>query len=201
MTTAWRRWIPGTLLLGGLVAGFVLGGCAGSSGGSSSPAATGSDWEVRVESPLDTVEVTPGQVDTTTSASRFSAPDSAAAPKEVTPPGTSAGGIPNDSAGGAEATESGGNAATSAPSPRQFTPGWRVQIAALSSMEAAEEVADRARRQFTEPVYVEYEPPLYKVRVGDFLLREPAEALLTRARAQGYEKAWVAETLVVKPGP
>jgi cell division septation protein DedD len=84
------------------------------------------------------------------------------------------------------------------PDPEEFTPGWRVQIFASSAMASAEELAKEARRKFTEAVYVEYEPPLYKVRVGDFLTKPAAKQMATRVQAEGYD-AWVVETLVVRP--
>ena len=85
------------------------------------------------------------------------------------------------------------------PDPKDFTEGWRVQLSANSTLADADGRARGARAKFTEPVYVEYEPPFYKVRVGDFLTRAEAESMATRARAEGYEGAWVVETLVMRP--
>ena len=85
------------------------------------------------------------------------------------------------------------------PDPKDFTEGWRVQLSANSTLADADGRARGARAKFTEPVYVEYEPPFYKVRVGDFLTRPEAESMATRARAEGYEGAWVVETLVMRP--
>lgn len=85
------------------------------------------------------------------------------------------------------------------PDPKDFTEGWRVQLSANSTLADADARARAARVKFTEPVYVEYEPPFYKVRVGDFLTRAEAESMATRARAEGYEGAWVVETLVLRP--
>jgi cell division septation protein DedD len=85
------------------------------------------------------------------------------------------------------------------PDPKDFTEGWRVQLSANSTLADADGRARGARIKFTEPVYVEYEPPFYKVRVGDFLTRPEAESMATRARAEGYEGAWVVETLVLRP--
>jgi cell division septation protein DedD len=88
---------------------------------------------------------------------------------------------------------------TPVPDPKDFTEGWRVQVSANSTLADADGRARGARARFTEPVYVEYEPPFYKVRVGDFLTRPEAESMATRARAEGFEGAWVVETLVLKP--
>jgi len=88
---------------------------------------------------------------------------------------------------------------TSSPPAKTFTAGWRVQVFASPSMAAAEKEADVAREKFSEPVYLEYEPPYYKVRVGDFLTKDAARSLSNRAKSQGYDGAWVVETMVVRP--
>ena len=162
---------------------LLLSACGGSR---SEPPAAESDWEVRVESPLDTVDV-PGGEDT----AGVDAPESEAAEMpaaEAVPEETVRTSEVPPSEAAAEEEEA------AIPDARTFTPGWRVQIAALSSMAGAEEVAARARERLQQPVYVEYEPPLYKVRVGDFLVREEAESMKTRAIAQDFAKAWVVET-------
>jgi len=76
------------------------------------------------------------------------------------------------------------------------TPGYRVQIFASSDRNRAESAAAEARQRFAEPVYIEFEAPLYKVRVGDCATRHEADTLKERAGAQGYDGAWVAETQV-----
>jgi hypothetical protein len=71
-----------------------------------------------------------------------------------------------------------------------------VQIFASSQQERAEEIAAEARTRFREPVYVVYDAPFYKVRVGDCITRQEADVLKEKASAQGYEAPWVAETMV-----
>lgn len=75
-------------------------------------------------------------------------------------------------------------------------PGYRVQIFASSTNEGAERVASEARFKFTEQVYVEYEPPYYKVRVGDYKNRSDAEILREKAKSLGYPDAWIVQTEV-----
>lgn len=169
------RWL---LALG--LAGPVAAGC----GGSKQQPSTDFDahpWEVRVESPLDTTVYTEGsdQAAAETPAPEFPEavdPGAAATPVVVETP----------------------NTPEAVPNPETFTPGWRVQIFASSSMVGADEVARKARGVFTEPVYVEYEPPLYKVRVGDFLTKDDARHMMNRAKAENFD-AWIVESLVVKP--
>lgn len=83
------------------------------------------------------------------------------------------------------------------PAPDRMTYGYRVQIFASSQQKRAEEIAAEARTRFREPVYVEYDAPFYKVRVGDCITRAEADALKERASALGYEAPWVAETMVL----
>jgi cell division septation protein DedD len=71
-----------------------------------------------------------------------------------------------------------------------------VQIFASSEQARAREVAAAARSRFGEPVYIEYESPLYKVRVGDCITRTEADALKDRAITQGYDGPWVVESSV-----
>jgi cell division septation protein DedD len=80
--------------------------------------------------------------------------------------------------------------------PRQPVYGYRVQIFAFESLERAEAAAQEARVKLDLPVYVEYVPPYYKVRVGDFLIREEAEAVRDRLRISGYRDAFIVETLI-----
>ncbi len=75
------------------------------------------------------------------------------------------------------------------------TYGYRVQIFASWSNENAERIASEARFKFPDQrVYVEYIPPLYRVRVGDCRTREEAERLRDKARSLGYEDAFLVPT-------
>ena len=74
--------------------------------------------------------------------------------------------------------------------------GFRVQIFASSTEKGANKVAADARSTFTEGVYVEYEAPYYKVRVGDCLTKDEASALRTRLVGLGYRGAFIVETQV-----
>ena len=80
----------------------------------------------------------------------------------------------------------------------QLVYGYRVQIFASSTEQGAEKAAAGARQVFSEPVYVEYVAPLYKVRIGDCFSRSEADALKRTAIAAGYRDAWIVESLVEK---
>ncbi len=76
--------------------------------------------------------------------------------------------------------------------------GFRVQIAASGSESSAQEVAREARTRVPETVYVVFESPYYKVRVGDFSDRDLALQLRDRLRGYGYDGAWVVTTTILE---
>ncbi len=77
--------------------------------------------------------------------------------------------------------------------------GYRVQIISTPSEEVAREVRKEALLKFEEPVYVMFDAPYYKVRVGDCLSRFEAEELQQKAIEKGFGQAWVVRTLVSAP--
>ncbi len=147
------------------------------------------EWEVRVESPLDTLESAAGD----TSGMMVPPP----APSQATTPAPTPEAAATAAAAGTAAAGAGQE--TIPPDPRQFTPGWRVQIFASSNLQLADDKAAEFRAISRQPVYVEYEPPFYKVRVGDFLVRQDADAFRADVLSNGWSGAWVAETLVLRP--
>ncbi len=48
-----------------------------------------------------------------------------------------------------------------------------------------------AEEIFDQPVYLDYEVPYYKVRVGSFSDRKDAESYLQKAKSAGYQNAWI----------
>jgi hypothetical protein len=53
-----------------------------------------------------------------------------------------------------------------------------------------------ARERFDEPVYLEYDAPYYKVRVGDCPTEEQGDELLKVSRRLGYPDAWLVRTII-----
>ncbi|UCC45682.1 MAG: SPOR domain-containing protein [Candidatus Zixiibacteriota bacterium] len=68
---------------------------------------------------------------------------------------------------------------------------YRVQIATSKLYGESRKAAAVAEEIFDRPVFVDYEVPYYKVRVGNFNLRDRAEEYQQKARAAGYSNAWV----------
>ena len=156
-------------------------------------------WVVRVESPLDTIQVTPETGSQTASTTVETSTQTSNTMILDTPTVTESAGTMTASR---EPMPSGTvkTPPVTTPDTNSFIPGWRVQIDAYQSMATAEAAAAKARQRFTEPVYVAYEAPFYKVRVGDFLIKDDARHMANRAKAENYAKAWVVEDLVMRPG-
>lgn len=68
---------------------------------------------------------------------------------------------------------------------------YRVQVFTGLVHGEARQIARVAEEIFDQPVYVEYEVPNYKVRVGDWANRDAAERYCQKARTVGYTNAWV----------
>lgn len=79
--------------------------------------------------------------------------------------------------------------------------GYRVQIFFTESMDEAQKRHDHVQAEVRSKdyaVYTVFEAPYYKVRVGDFLLKDDAyEAQTWLRNALGYSDAWVVPSKVV----
>ena len=79
------------------------------------------------------------------------------------------------------------------------TDGFRVQIFAGRDIQAATMAETKAKEDF-EPkgykVYLIFEAPFYKVRIGDFTDRNEAENARDLAKKLGYKSAFVARSKV-----
>ncbi|HEX7879960.1 MAG TPA: SPOR domain-containing protein [Candidatus Eisenbacteria bacterium] len=71
----------------------------------------------------------------------------------------------------------------------QLVDGYRVQLFQSTQLRDCEQFRDAAAVRLDKPVYVEYLSPLYRVRAGDFLTREAADAWRDGLAAQGFERA------------
>ncbi|MBL7190639.1 SPOR domain-containing protein [bacterium] len=104
--------------------------------------------------------------------------------------------------------KTGGGPAKQAPAPpaeipviEKEVPGFRVQIYATSSHEAARQMEQQAALEFEEGVYMVYDPPTYKIRIGNCQTHAQADALKAKAAALGYHDAWIVrDNVMVKSG-
>jgi cell division septation protein DedD len=73
--------------------------------------------------------------------------------------------------------------------------GYRVQVFAARDRDVAADAVRRLReQQVSDPIYMEWVDPWYKVRVGDFADRESAERLRRRLVELGFPEAWIVRT-------
>jgi cell division protein FtsN len=77
--------------------------------------------------------------------------------------------------------------------------GFRVQVYQSTSVEQANQVKNDVSLllQDTE-VYMDYDSPNYKVRVGDFQTRAAANEMMNLLMEKGYKEAWVVPDRVYK---
>lgn len=74
--------------------------------------------------------------------------------------------------------------------------GYRVQLFSTTDYYAAVRTRNDAASRFTEEIIMDFEPPYYKIRAGNFTDRQKAEELRSFARTAGYPEAWVIQTKV-----
>ncbi len=81
---------------------------------------------------------------------------------------------------------------------QESSQGFRVQICALSDEIRAKEIQREAILKFiNEEVYLIYDSPYYKVRVGNCLTRQEADQLQQLAVEKGFDDAWVVRTKII----
>lgn len=68
---------------------------------------------------------------------------------------------------------------------------FRIQLFSTKLFGEGRKTVRVAEEIFDQPIYLDYEVPYYKIRVGDFADREKAEKYLLRVRSSGYTDAWV----------
>ena len=74
--------------------------------------------------------------------------------------------------------------------------GYRVQVLATRYFARADSLAVIMKNTVNDSVYVDFEAPNYKVRVGDFIDRESAESLQQDLVKMGYSSAWILRTRI-----
>ena len=70
--------------------------------------------------------------------------------------------------------------------------GYRIQIGIFADHNDAEAEASKARAAISHNVYVIFEEPFYRVRIGDFRSKRAVEQALREVRSKGYDDAiWI----------
>ena len=77
------------------------------------------------------------------------------------------------------------------------TLGYRVQIFSSSTRHAAEEAQNKARAHLArDDVFIDFEPPYFKVRIGNYPARKNAEKFLDEAKKKGYETPFIVQAQI-----
>jgi hypothetical protein len=77
--------------------------------------------------------------------------------------------------------------------------GFRIQIFASAKIDEANMAKQSALETITtDSLYVVYDPPVYKVRVGDYTSRFDANKALAGIIQNGYPDAWVVNDRIIK---
>jgi len=74
--------------------------------------------------------------------------------------------------------------------------GFRVQILATKELVTAEQLQKQLLDNLNQNIYIVFEAPNYKVRVGDFIDRKKAETLRKKMIKEGYSSAWIIRTRI-----
>ncbi|MCI0512484.1 SPOR domain-containing protein [candidate division KSB1 bacterium] len=85
---------------------------------------------------------------------------------------------------------------------REMVPGWRVQVCAVTDEASARQIQRLAEDIFETyadyKVYLTYDSPYYKVRIGDCTSRFEVDRLLQIVNENGFTDAWIVRTNVYK---
>lgn len=74
--------------------------------------------------------------------------------------------------------------------------GYRVQVAISENQEDLIDIKDNLEKVIKEKIYIQFELPNYKLRVGNFSSRKKAELYRNKMVRLGYRSAWVIPTLI-----
>ena len=74
--------------------------------------------------------------------------------------------------------------------------GYRVQVLVTRNSHSADSIRAVLSDKIDEDVYITYEVPYYKIRVGNCVDRKQAEELQLRLVELGYASAWIIRTRV-----
>jgi SPOR domain len=77
------------------------------------------------------------------------------------------------------------------------TSGFRIQLISTQNLSEAITVKAQADSLYTMPVYVDFEPPNYKVRIGNYITNEEAQSMQIRMKDQGFKYAWVVPSKII----
>lgn len=74
--------------------------------------------------------------------------------------------------------------------------GYRIQVAISQNEKDLIDIKEKLEVVVKEKIYIKFELPNYKLRVGNFDSRKKAEAYRNKVIQLGYRSAWVVPTLI-----
>ena len=74
--------------------------------------------------------------------------------------------------------------------------GYRIQVAIYQDEKDLIDIKEKLEVVIKENIYIKFELPNYKLRVGNFDSRKKAEAYRNKVIQLGYRSAWVVPTLI-----
>ena len=74
--------------------------------------------------------------------------------------------------------------------------GFRVQVFATQDRGKADILQKELALKFKENIYIIFEAPNYKLRIGDFLDRDKAEILRRELAGSNYPSSWILRTKI-----
>ncbi len=91
---------------------------------------------------------------------------------------------------------------TFAVAPPDTVQGYRIQVLATNDFDEAASVRNSLNSELPNLwVYMVYDAPTYKIRVGDYVNRSDAYFPLDSLVAMGYKEAWIVPDRVIKNPP
>lgn len=80
--------------------------------------------------------------------------------------------------------------------------GYRVQIYSTYDLDDAVRTKGMSQAMLDSMrVYMVYDAPVYKIRVGDFLTKSDADAAKQALRGKGFNDAWIVPDQISRPAP
>ena len=74
--------------------------------------------------------------------------------------------------------------------------GYRLQIFESSSVEETNRTLQKFERSLKDSIYMVFEAPLYKLRLGNFVTKKEAEKQKANLNKKGYKNIWIVRSRI-----
>jgi len=93
-------------------------------------------------------------------------------------------------------TPMGGIDSSSIDTTKKELDGFRVQVFATRYSQSADSLKTILESQTDKNIYIVFDAPVYKVRIGNFVSRNEAEKFQNDVKKKGYKSAWIVRSKV-----